>query len=100
MDRRGDFADRIDLQVPGGIARVPSTGAIKGGAWKQKKRAASQIRLQFCYARSCGGGNLVFSSPLLLGGINLAKVVDARVCLRGRSSMDHTGNGNGREHGD
>ena len=79
-DRGGrEVADRVAGGKGGrGVQRAGRQGATA---------ATTNVRLDVAGNRRSRGVGFVFQSPFLLGAVDLAEVVDARVLLRGRAGM-------------
>jgi len=104
MARGNDAASGLggDITHTGGIARRPGLCAVRGARRQFAVPAVAQVGLQF---RGCGRDRgaarlALFQRPLLLGAINQAQIVDARIHLRGRARAHEVGYGDGGQQTD
>ena len=76
-----DLAARIHSNRVDGVAVCEVGAGIGRAAGQGTGCTTAHIRLEVGSGGSIAGGLLVFQSPLLLGSVNLAEVVDASVLL-------------------
>src|SRR5579862_3084227 len=91
---RLNLAHRGRAHVTDGIAAGKGLFRIQRAdhALQAATGSTTQIRRDVCRHRSGRRALARFQRPLLLGRINLAQVVDARVLLRGRTRLQEVGN--------
>ena len=104
MARGNDAASGLggDVTHTGGIARRPSLCAVRGARRQFAARTVAEVGLQLRgRRRDRGAARLpLLQRPLLLGAVNQAQIVDARVLLRGRARAHEVGYGDGGQQTD
>jgi hypothetical protein len=100
VGRGHDVAGRLGADVANCVARGKGLGGVRRAGGQFTGGTVAKVRLN---VRALGGSGrtlALFQSPLLLGRINQAKVIDAGVLLRGGAGAHEVGNGDGREQTD
>ena len=102
MTRTDNTARRLDADVTqaAGIARGPGLRAVSGAGRQFTRRAVAEVGLQIRTRRRAGAGLALLQRPLLLGGVDQAQFVDARVHLRGSAGAHKVGDGDGGQQTD
>ena len=78
---------------------IIGVGSTQRTYWHRRSGTA-QIRFNVSRLRRGRAGLALFQRPLLLGGVNDAEVVDARIGLRGLTSFHEVRNRDGRQEAD
>ena len=90
----GDIAGRAVAD------RADSVGAAGRASGKVVARGQLDVRLDIAERDAVARRLLVFERPLLHGAVNLAKVVDTGVLLRGRAGLNEVRDRNRRQQTD
>ena len=100
MGRGNDIANGLGGDIVQSIARGEGGSSVRRAYRQFAGRTVTEVGL-YVRARRRGGARLMLlQRPLLLGAINLAQIVDARIHLRGRARAHEVGNGDGGQQTD
>lgn len=95
MRARNDVAGRLGADVAHGaaVAGRPGRCAVSRAGRQFTSGTVSEVGLEVRAGRGGGAALALFQGPLLLGRVDQAQIVNARILLRGRAGAHEVGNG-------
>jgi len=92
------LAGGIGIDSIDGIAAGKGAGSVERATGQRASGGAAHVRLNVRSDRTGCGELVLFQSPLLLGGIDLAEIIHASIGLRAAAGFYKVGNGDCSQH--